>query len=31
MVIAAIDDIEQSVNPSVEKFQPSEALSKIGE
>ncbi|KAF6023258.1 HEATR4 [Bugula neritina] len=29
MVIAAIDDIEQSVNPSVEKFQPSEALSKI--
>lgn len=31
MIAGVVEDIEQSVNPSAEKFQPSEALTRIGE
>lgn len=30
MIVGVLDDIEQSENPNSEKFQPSEALSRIG-
>ena len=31
MIAGVVEEIEQSMNPSAEKFQPSEALSRIGE
>ena len=30
MMVSAVEELEQSVEPSTEKFKPSEALSKIG-